>query len=65
MIEDEMVGWHHQLNGHVFASLPLQMETPGHAEACEWGAGVWVLCLCAGFDSKGAGGGVSKITVLE
>ena len=34
---------------------------PGHAEACEWGAGLRVLCHWAGFDSKGAGGGVRKL----
>ena len=22
MIEDEVVGWHHQLNGHEFAQIP-------------------------------------------
>ena len=26
VIEDEMVGWHHRLNGHEFE------ETPGHSE---------------------------------
>ena len=30
-----------------------------------WGGGVWVLCLCAGFDSKGAGGGVREMTMEE
>ena len=33
-IEDEMVGWHHQLNGHEFE------ETPGNSEGQEaWCAG--------------------------
>ena len=41
------------------------MENPGHAEACEWGAGVWVLCQCTGFDTKGTGGGVREIKMEE
>ena len=32
MTEDEMVGWHHQLNGHEFE------QTPGNSEA--WHAAV-------------------------
>ena len=33
MAEDEMVGWHHQLNGHEFE------ETPGVGDGQEvWGA---------------------------
>ena len=34
MTEDEMVGWHHQLNGHEFE------QTPGDSE----GQGSWVCC---------------------
>ena len=34
MREDEMVRWHHQLNGHEFA------KTPGDTE----GQGSWVCC---------------------
>ena len=29
MTEDEMVGWHHQLNGHEFAQAPGDSEGQG------------------------------------
>ena len=29
MTEDEMVGWHHQLDGHEFEKTPGDSETPG------------------------------------
>ena len=35
MTEDEMVGWHHRLNGHEFE------QTPGHSEgqgSLAWGS---------------------------
>ena len=53
MTEDEMVGWHHQLNGHAAKSLqscptlcdPIDVSPPGfsihgifQARVLEWGA---------------------------
>ena len=32
--EDEMVGWHHQLNGHEFAQAPRDSEGEGSLECC-------------------------------
>ena len=29
MTEDEMVGWHHQLNGHEFEETPERTGKPG------------------------------------
>ena len=29
MIEDEMVGWHHQLNGHEFEQIPVDGDGQG------------------------------------
>ena len=40
MTEDEMVGWHQQLNGHKFE------QTPGDGE--EWGS----LACCSAWDHK-------------
>ena len=40
MTEDEMVGWHHQLNGHEFE------ETLGDSEG--WGS----LVCCSSWDHK-------------
>ena len=38
MTEDEMVGWHHQLNGHVFEQTPGDSEGQGSLECCNpWG----------------------------
>ena len=38
MIEDEMVGWHHQLNGYVFEQTPGDSEGQGSLECCNpWG----------------------------
>ena len=37
MIEDEMVGWHHQLNGHEFEPTLGDGERPG-SPAC-WSPG--------------------------
>ena len=38
MTEDEMVGWHHQLNGHEFAQIPGVGDGQGYL-ACygSWG----------------------------
>ena len=38
MIEDEMVGWHHQLNGHGFGQTPVVGDRQGGL-ACysSWG----------------------------
>ena len=36
--EDEMVGWHHQLNGHEFEQTPGEGEGRGSLECCSsWG----------------------------
>ena len=38
MIEDEMVGWHHQLNGHGFGWTPWVGDGQGGLECCgSWG----------------------------
>ena len=34
MTEDEMVGWHHQLNGHEFESTPEDCEGQGSLACC-------------------------------
>ena len=36
--EDEMVGWHHQLNGHEFEQAPGDSEGQGSLGCCSpWG----------------------------
>ena len=38
MTEDEMVGWHHQLNGHEFEKFPGDGEGQGSLACCSpWG----------------------------
>ena len=38
MTEDEMVGWHHQLNGHEFESTPGVGNGQGGLACCNsWG----------------------------
>ena len=38
MTEDEMVGWHHQLNGHEFEQTPGDSERQGSLTCCcPWG----------------------------
>ena len=38
MTEDEMVGWHHQLNGHGFEQTPGDSEGQGGLACCSsWG----------------------------
>ena len=38
MTEDEMVGWHHQLNGHEFEQAPGDSEGQGSLLCCSpWG----------------------------
>ena len=38
MTEDEMVGWHHQLNGHEFENTLGDSEGQGSLECCSpWG----------------------------
>ena len=38
MTEDEMVGWHHQLNGHEFEQTPEDGEGQGSLVCCSsWG----------------------------
>ena len=34
MTEDEMVGWHHQLNGHEFEQTPGDTEEQGSLVCC-------------------------------
>ena len=34
MTEDEMVGWHHRLNGHKFEQAPGDSEGQGSLECC-------------------------------
>ena len=38
MTEDEMVGWHHQLNGHVFEQALGDSEGQGCLACCSRGA---------------------------
>ena len=41
MTEDEMVGWHHQINGHEFEQAPGDGEVQGSLVCCSpWGHGV-------------------------
>ena len=38
MTEDEMVGWHHRLNGHAFEQTPGDGEGQGSLACCSpWG----------------------------
>ena len=38
MTEDEMVGWHHQLNGHEFEQTPVVGDGQGGLACCSaWG----------------------------
>ena len=38
MTEDEMVGWHHRLNGHEFEQTPGDGEEQGSLGCCSpWG----------------------------
>ena len=38
MTEDEMVGWHHQLNGREFEQVPVDSEGQGGLVCCSpWG----------------------------
>ena len=38
MTEDEMVGWHHRLNGHDFEQAPGETEGEGCLVCCSpWG----------------------------
>ena len=38
MIEDEMVGWHHRLNGHEFEQAPGAGDGQGNLACCSpWG----------------------------
>ena len=38
MTEDEMVGWHHQLNGHEFEQTPGDSAGQGSLACCSsWG----------------------------
>ena len=41
MTEDEMVGWHHRLNGHEFEQTPGDSEGRGSLKCCSpWGGKV-------------------------
>ena len=37
MTEDEMVGWHHRLNGHEFEQTPGDSEGQGSLVCSPWG----------------------------
>ena len=38
MTENEMVGWHHRLNGHEFEQAPGDSEGQGNLSCCSpWG----------------------------
>ena len=37
MTEEEMVGWHHQLNGHNIEQTPGDGEGPGSQTCRSWG----------------------------
>ena len=38
MTEDEMVGWHHQLDGHEFEQVPAHGDGQGGLACCSpWG----------------------------
>ena len=38
MTEDEVVGWHHRLNGHELEQTPGDREGPGSLACCRtWG----------------------------
>ena len=40
MTEDEMVGWHHQLDGHEFEQAPQVCDRQGSLASCSpWGRG--------------------------
>ena len=36
MTEDEMVGWHHQLDGHEFEQAPGVGDGRGSLACCSW-----------------------------
>ena len=62
MTKDEMIGWHHQLNGHKFDHTLGNSEGQGSLACCSpWGCKesdmterqqtsfqdpIWLLCLC-------------------
>jgi len=37
MAKDEMVAWHHQLNGHEFVQTLADSEGQGSLARCPWG----------------------------
>ena len=38
MTQDEMIGWHHQINGHEFAQATVDGEGQGSLACCSpWG----------------------------
>ena len=42
MKENEMVGWHHRLNGHKFEQAPGVVDEQGSLACCSsWGRKVW------------------------
>ena len=42
-LEDEMVGWHHQLNGHEFEQTPEDREGQGSLVCYSpWGCKSWI-----------------------
>ena len=53
MTEDEMVGWHHRLNGHEFEQAPGDSEGQGS------------LMCCSPWDSPGKNTGVGCQALLQ
>ena len=44
MTEDEMIGWHHQLNGHGLRGTPGVGDGQGGLASCgSWGRKSWTL----------------------
>ena len=44
MTEDEMAGWHHQLDGHEFVQAPGDAEGQGSLACCSpWSCRVYIL----------------------
>ena len=49
MTEDEMVGWHHQLNGHEFEQTPGDGLEQGSLVCCSpWGHEEWDVTRLSG-----------------
>ena len=42
MTKDEMVGWHHRLNGHEFEQTPGDSEGQIRLACIHWVAKIWI-----------------------